>query len=56
MAADFDGDGKMDIASRTSYGQWWVGRSTGTRLVTTVWAEWDPNAVYVDARTGDFAT
>jgi hypothetical protein len=40
VAGDFNGDGRTDIAGRTSTGTWYVSRSTGTGFVNETWGNW----------------
>lgn len=54
MSGDFNGDGKADIAGRTSDGHWWVGLSNGSAFVTTHWAGWNEAAGWKDVSVGDF--
>ncbi len=58
QAADFNGDGKMDIVGRwLQAGQWYVGLSNGTNSFnTTLWATWSaaPGVTWVDVHVGDF--
>lgn len=51
---DFDGDGRADLAGRTSGGQWWVARSIGTSFSSTAWAPWTESAGWRDVVVGDF--
>jgi hypothetical protein len=49
-AGDFDGDGKTDLAARTSAGEWWVFKSNSTPTVIaggfteSLWGTWDETA------------
>jgi hypothetical protein len=53
--ADFNGDGRSDIAGRDlNTGQWFVGVSTGSTFTTSLWATWSPAVTWVDVRVGDF--
>jgi hypothetical protein len=55
--ADFNGDGKADLAGRIrENGQWWVS-SSGSRdgfTGNSLWAVWSPNVTWVDVKVGDF--
>jgi autotransporter-associated beta strand protein len=54
--ADFNGDGKADIAARAlENGQWYVALSNGsTAFTTTRWAAWSTGTTWVDVGVGDF--
>src|SRR6202521_5300762 len=53
--ADFNGDGKADIAQfNSTTGQWLVRQSTGTGFNTSLWATWSSSVTWVDLRVGDF--
>ena len=59
--ADFNGDGKLDMASRIAAGdpsslggQWWVGLSSGSDFVSTLWTSWHPRALWVNVHSGRF--
>src|SRR5262249_9182585 len=42
--ADFNGDGKADLAGRISEnGQWWVSISSGNHFTNQLWATWAPD-------------
>jgi hypothetical protein len=51
---DFDGDGKADVAGRTSGGEWYVARSTGTALTNARWGAWAEAAGWT-TYLGDYA-
>lgn len=53
LAADFDGDGKTDIAGRVANGDWWVSRSTGSVLSAKLWGNWS-SSDWSDVSVGDF--
>jgi hypothetical protein len=53
--ADFNGDGKADLAARLlQNGQWWVAVSTGAAFSTSQWATWSPAVTWVDVHAGHF--
>jgi hypothetical protein len=54
--ADFNGDGRADLAGRyLQAGQWWVSLSEGvTASSTTLWTTWSREVTWVDVRVGDF--
>jgi hypothetical protein len=57
--ADFNGDGKRDLAGRVLQdGTWWVALSTGGAFAnSTKWATWAPDSAglhWVDVKVGDF--
>ena len=54
LVADFDADGKSDIAGRISNGDWWVSRSNGTVLSAKLWGNWAPANTWSNATVGDF--
>jgi hypothetical protein len=55
QVADFNGDGKSDIAGRTlETGQWWVSLSTGSGAATSLWATWSTAVSWLDVQIGDF--
>ncbi|RLS51881.1 MAG: DUF3987 domain-containing protein [Planctomycetota bacterium] len=54
LVADFDGDGRDDLAGRVSNGDWWVSRSTGTALQARLWGNWNSTASWVNAQAADF--
>jgi hypothetical protein len=54
LVADFDGDGRSDIAGRTASGDWWVSRSTGTALSAKLWGNWSSANTWTNVSTGDF--
>jgi len=54
-AADFDGDGRDDIAQfHPSNGTWWISRSTGSDFATTQWANFATNSGWASQMAGDF--
>lgn len=56
VCADFNGDGRDDVAGRTPSGQWWVGLSNADRLGFTNQrlARWTAEAVWAEVLVGDF--
>lgn len=54
LVADFDGDGRSDIAGRTVSGDWWVSRSTGAALSAKLWGNWSSANTWTNVSTGDF--
>lgn len=50
--ADVDGDGDSDVVGRTSSGQWWVGRNTGSSFNTEFWGYWVPSG-WQDVQVAD---
>jgi hypothetical protein len=54
MTADFNGDGKADIAARDNSGTWWVAISTGSTFLTEKWGQWYEGAGWQDVQVGDF--
>lgn len=54
LVADFDNDGKDDLAGRVSYGDWWVSLSTGTALQARLWGNWSSSMTWVNTLTADF--
>jgi hypothetical protein len=51
--ADFDGDGRADVAGRDSQGFWNVALSDGTKLINTSWGRWNAAVNWVVV-VGDF--
>ncbi len=52
---DFNGDGRTDIAGRSSIGQWWVNRSTGTSFAAALfYGNWSTGTTWSDVRVADF--
>jgi hypothetical protein len=35
-------------------GQWWLGQSTGSAFLTSMWDTWSPAVAWVDVSVGDF--
>src|SRR5262249_20819220 len=56
QTADFDGDGRIDIAARVlETGQWWVALSNGSSFDTPqLWTTWSVQVAWKDVRVGDF--
>lgn len=54
LVADFDGDGRDDLAGRVSNGDWWVSRSTGTALQARLWGNWSSTASWWNVQAADF--
>ena len=54
QVADFDGDGKADIAGRVASGDWWVSRSTGSVLSAKLWGNWSSANTWTNVSVGDF--
>jgi hypothetical protein len=54
LVADFDGDGKADIAGRVASGDWWVSRSTGSVLSAKLWGNWSSANTWSNVNVGDF--
>ena len=52
QVADFDGDGKDDIAGRTN-GEWWLAHSNGSVFSIELWGRWS-NINWTDVRIGRF--
>jgi hypothetical protein len=54
VAADFDGDGRTDLAARLA-GQWWVGLTSaaGGQKSLSNWGAWT-EAAWTDLRAADF--
>jgi hypothetical protein len=54
--ADFNGDGRADLAGcALQTGQWFVGLSAGTALVTRQWDARNPGVALADVCAGHFA-
>ena len=54
LVADFDNDGRADIAGRDANGDWWVNLSTGTAFDQQLWGNWTTATTWSDVLTGDF--
>jgi hypothetical protein len=54
LVADFDHDGRDDIAGHDANGDWWVNRSTGTAFDQQLWGNWAATTAWSDVLTGDF--
>ena len=55
QVADFNGDGKSDIAGRVlQSGQWWLSLSTGSSATTSFWGTWSTAVSWLDVQVGDF--
>jgi hypothetical protein len=56
QAADFNGDGKADLAAFVpASGGWWVAGSGGAGLTTSPWGLWPAGASWADVHSGHFA-
>ena len=55
QVGDFNGDGRADIAGRSTIGQWWVNRSTGTSFAAALfYGNWSTGTTWSDVRMADF--
>ena len=54
QVADFDADGKADLAARNTAGEWWVWRSTGSALDPKLWGTWDNGTTWSNVVSADF--
>ena len=55
LVADFDHDGRADIAARDANGDWSVSRSTGAALeASRVWGHWSNTTTWSNVVTADF--
>jgi hypothetical protein len=55
IIGDFDGDDRDDIAQfHPSNGTWWVSRSTGSALSTSLWADFSTARGWSFQAAGDF--
>ena len=54
IVGDFDGDGRDDIAARTSTNAWWAFQSDGTRFASTKLGSWGTTQAWSDVQVGDF--
>jgi hypothetical protein len=55
QAADFNGDGRDDLAGRVlSSGDWWVTLSNGTTGTSSKWTNWNPAVTWVAVQNGVF--
>ena len=55
QVADFDKDGKADIAGRAANGDWNVSLSTGSALrANSVWGNWATSTTWSNVSTADF--
>jgi hypothetical protein len=56
MVGDYNGDRKADIVGRVSQtGQWWVGLSTGSQFMTSLWTTWLTATTWSSVKTGTFS-
>ena len=55
QTAEIKTDGKTDIIGQEG-GNWWVGLSTGSSFVTSLWASWSGAVNWSDAHVGHFAS
>jgi hypothetical protein len=54
LVADFDGDGRADVASyHAGTGRWWVSRSTGRALNVELWSTWRTRTGWQTHLAGD---
>lgn len=44
----------MDIVGRTDTNEWWIGRSDGTRFITSAFGSWSSAVTWDDVVKGDF--
>ncbi len=55
QVGDFNGDGRVDIAGRSTIGQWWVNRSTGISFSAALYyGNWSTGTTWSDVRMADF--
>lgn len=54
MLADFNGDGRQDVAGRTTDGHWFVGVSTGSGFQNQHWGKWSAGVEWDTIQVGDF--
>ena len=55
QVGDFNGDGRVDIAGRSTIGQWCVNRSTGTSFSAALfYGNWSTKTTWSDVRVADF--
>lgn len=53
LTGDFNGDGVVDVAARTSTGAWWVGASQAGGYSTSFWGQFVGNQPWSSIQVGD---
>jgi hypothetical protein len=53
LLLDVNADGLMDLLGRDG-SSWYVGRSTGSRFVTSLWGNWPTAQGWTNVQAGNF--